>query len=81
MRLAFCILNVCGDLLDNGELQLVEAARTLKAARRRVEALAKSCPGQYVIYNAQTGEQLSLSCRAQSSSHWVLDFATAWLFS
>jgi hypothetical protein len=55
MRLPFCILNVLGDVLDGGELQFVEAARTLKAARSRVEALAKSCPGQYVIYNGQTG--------------------------
>ncbi len=74
MRLPFCILNVLGDVLDDGELQFVEAARTLKAARSRVEALAKSRPGQYVIYNGQTGEQLSFWRRAQSrSSHglWI----------
>jgi hypothetical protein len=37
MRLPFCILNVLGDVLDDGELQFIEAARTLKTASRRVE--------------------------------------------
>lgn len=58
MRLPFCILTVRGDVLADGELHFVEAARTLVAARRRVDALAKSWPAQYVIYNAETGERL-----------------------
>jgi hypothetical protein len=53
---------VIGDVLDDGELQFVEAARTLKAARRRIEAHAKLSPGQYVIYNGQTGERMPI-CR------------------
>jgi hypothetical protein len=65
MRLPFCILNVLGDVLDDGELQFVEAARTLKAARRRIEALAKLSPGQYVIYNGQTGERMPIVAGAK----------------
>jgi hypothetical protein len=61
MRLRFCILNVLGDVLDDGELYFVETAKTLKAARRRIEALAKVWPGQYVIYNEQTGERVSIT--------------------
>ncbi len=46
MRLPFCILNVLGDVLDDGELHFVEAAHTLEAARRRIEALSESRPGE-----------------------------------
>jgi len=60
MRLPFCILNVNGDVLDGGELYFVEAAKTLKAARRPAEELAKLVPGQYVIYNAETGDEVSI---------------------
>jgi|SRR5215467_12347995 len=56
----FCILNVNGDVLYGGELYFVEAAKTLKAARRRAEELAKLGPGQYVIYNAETGDEVSI---------------------
>ena len=55
MRLPFCILNVLGDVLDDGELHFVEAAHTLEAARRRIKALAESRPGEYIIYDGQTG--------------------------
>ncbi len=65
MRLPFCILNVLGDVLDGGQLQFVEAVRTLKSARRRINALAKVSPGQYVIYNGQTGERLPMIARAK----------------
>lgn len=41
MRLPFCILNVFGDVLDDGELHFVEAAKTLEAAKRRIEALSE----------------------------------------
>ncbi len=33
MRQPFCILNVLGDMLDDGELHFVEAAQTLAAAK------------------------------------------------
>jgi hypothetical protein len=68
MREPFCILSVLGDVLDDGELQFVEAARTLKDARRRIEALAKLSPGQYTIYNGQTGECMPIISSAKPRS-------------
>ena len=65
MRRPYCILNVLGDVLDDGELHFVAAARTLEAARRRVRSLGKSCPGEYVIYNPQTGERLPIKVAAE----------------
>jgi len=65
MRLPFCILNVVGDVLDDGELQFVGAAQTLRAAKRRIEALTKLSPGHYVIYNGQTGERVSITASRQ----------------
>ena len=59
MRPRFCILKVLGDVLDDGELRLVERAQTLEAARRRSQALADVRPGQYVHYNGETGERVS----------------------
>src|SRR5438034_4785135 len=41
-RLPFCILTVVGDVLDDGELHFVETAQTFEAARRRIDALARS---------------------------------------
>lgn len=60
MRSPFCILKVLGDLLDDGELHFVEAVQTLEVAKRRIEVLAESRPGQYVIYNEETGESVSV---------------------
>ena len=60
-----CILKVLGDVLDDGELHFVEAARTLEAARRRIRSLGKSCSGEYVIYNPQTGERLPIKVAAE----------------
>src|SRR5215472_5662160 len=57
MRFRFCILSVLGDLLDGGELRFLETAQTLEAARQRIRALAKSKPGDYVIYDEETGER------------------------
>lgn len=64
MRRPFCILSVLGDVLDDGELHFVETARTLKAARRRIRALGHSRPGEYVIYDQQTGERQSIEVGA-----------------
>jgi hypothetical protein len=58
MRSPFCILCVLGDLLDDGEVRFIEAVPTLEAARRRIEALAALLPGEYVIYNEETGERV-----------------------
>ena len=60
MRQPFCILNVLGDMLDDGELHFVEAAQTLDAARARVQALSELWPGEYVIYDAATGDRVSI---------------------
>jgi len=65
VRLPYCILNVRGDVLDDGEIHFVGAAQSLKAAKRRIEALAKLSPGQYVIYNGETGERLPLIAKAK----------------
>ena len=60
-RLPFCILTVVGDVLDDGELHFIETAQTLEAARRRINALAKVWPHQYVIYNRETGERVFIT--------------------
>jgi hypothetical protein len=60
MRLPFCILNVRGDVLDDGELHFIEAAHSLEAAGRRIEALSELWPGEYIIYDEQTGERVSV---------------------
>jgi hypothetical protein len=65
MRLPFCILNVRGDVLDDGEIHFIGATQTLKAARRRIETLARLSPGQYVIYNGETGERLPLIAKTK----------------
>lgn len=53
-------LNTKGD----GESHFVEAVQTLEIAKQRIEALAKSRPGQYVIYNDETGERVSVTVRS-----------------
>lgn len=60
MRQPFCILEVFGDLLDDGELRLIETANTLVDAMHRVEVLAELRPGRYVIYDEDTGERVSI---------------------
>lgn len=66
MRSHYCVLTVLGDLLDGGELLFLEAVQTLEAARQRIQALAEFNPGQYVIYNKQTGERVSIIVGAGS---------------
>jgi hypothetical protein len=63
MRRPFCILNVLGDMLDDGELHFVEAARTLDDAKARVRSLSKLRPGEYVIYDEETGVRVSITAR------------------
>jgi hypothetical protein len=46
---------------DDGSLHLVEGAQDLESAKARVEELAKSWPGMYVIVNYETGERLYIS--------------------
>lgn len=68
MRSHYCVLTVLGDLLDGGELHFVEALQTLEAARQRIEALAELEPGQYIIYNKETGERVSVTAGVESPS-------------
>jgi hypothetical protein len=65
MRRRFCILMVLGDLLDDGELLFVEAVQTSEDARQRIEALAALLPGQYLIYNKETGQRISVDERVE----------------
>ena len=58
-------LSTSGDVLDDGEICFVGATQTLRAARRRIETLAKLSPGQYVIYNGETGERLPLIAKTE----------------
>ena len=61
MRLPFCILNLGGDVLDDGELYFVEAAQSLDTAKARVQALAELLPGEFVIYDEETGKRLLIT--------------------
>ena len=61
MRQPFCILNVVGDVLDDGELYFVEAAQSLDAAKARVQSLAELLPGEFVIYDEATGKRVLIT--------------------
>jgi hypothetical protein len=67
MRLPFCILNILGDVLDDGELYFVEAAQTLDAAKARVQSLSEVLPGEYVIYDEATGERVLITATSPAS--------------
>lgn len=74
MRQPFCILNVLGDVLNDGELRLVGAAATLEAAKRGIRALGQSNPGEFVIYSQQTGERLSMKSGAEKARAPLLPY-------
>ena len=74
MRQPFCILNVLGDVLNDGELRFVGAATTLEAARRRIRALGQSNPGEFVIYNQETGERVSMKAGAERAGAPLLPY-------
>jgi len=59
MRQVFCILKVLGDVLDGGELHLIETAQNLEVAKARVQVLMEFRPGEYVIYDGATGKTYS----------------------
>ena len=73
MRLPFCILIVLGDVLDDGEIRFLESVETLEAAKRRIEILAASSPGEYVIYDEQTGDRLSVNAHGEGSVRMLLE--------
>ncbi len=68
MRQPCCILDVLGDVRNDGELRFVGAAKTLEAAKRRIRALGQSNPGEFVIYNQQTGQRVSVKAGAEKAS-------------
>jgi hypothetical protein len=68
MRLPFCILNVAGDVLDDGELYFVESAQSLDAAKARVQSLAELLPGEFIIYDEATGERVFVAAGDKSNS-------------
>ena len=56
LRLPFCIFKLRSDR----SVHLVEAVQTLDDARARVQELGELWPGEYVIQNKATGEQISI---------------------
>ena len=72
MRSSFCVLIVLGDVLDYGELRFVEAAETLEDAKLRIETLATSLPGDYAIYDEETGARLSVNVRGEGPYGYYL---------
>lgn len=68
MCLPYCILNVIGDVLAEGELHFIEAAQSLDAAKERVRALAEVWPGEYVIYDEATGERVVITSDVQKKN-------------
>ena len=67
MLLRFCIVQVLGDVLDDGEIRFAEAAETLEAAKRRIETLAASFPGECVIYDQQTGARVYVNAHREGA--------------
>jgi len=61
MRQPFCILVLVGDLLDGGELTLVGTAHSLDDAKLRIAELAEIRPGEYIIYDADTGDRVHVT--------------------
>ena len=79
MRQVFCILKVLGDVLDGGELHLIETAQNLEAAKARVVALVELRPGEYVIYDGATGNTFSRGTLGQPNSPARTGSGKSWL--
>jgi hypothetical protein len=43
-----------------GRVYWVEAARNVESAKERVQSLARYFPGEYVIVNKKTGEEITV---------------------
>jgi hypothetical protein len=46
--------------VDTGSMRWLEAAEDLERAKARVQVLAASAPGEYLIFNHQTGKRVSI---------------------
>ena len=53
---------------EDGELHFVVAVQTLDDAKARVRELGETWPGEYVIYNEETGERVFVSTRDGTKS-------------
>jgi hypothetical protein len=53
--------------VTDGSPQFVEEAPTLEDAIERVEALAESWPGEYIIKNEETGERVFVTAGSEQS--------------
>lgn len=69
MRQPFCILVLDGDLLDGGELTLIGTAHSLHDAKVRIAELAEICPGQYIIYDGDTGDRVYVTAGVLKSGN------------
>ena len=56
LRLPFCIFKLRSDR----SLHFIEAVQALDDAKARVQELGELWPGEYVIQNEATGEQISI---------------------
>jgi hypothetical protein len=52
----------------DGKSYWVEAARDVKSATKRVHALAEQFPGEYVIVNKKTREEIAIRIAGQSAA-------------
>jgi hypothetical protein len=53
---------------NDGDLHFVEAVQTFNGATAVVRELGEMWPGEYVIYNEQTGERVSITAAGQTKS-------------
>ncbi len=60
-------------LRSDGSLHFVEAVQALDDAKARVQALAESWPGEYVIIDEATGERVS-SAGDEEACRFLLSF-------
>lgn len=51
--------------VENGSLRLIEEASDVERARARVKKLATFSPGEYIIANQRTGEEISIKSPAK----------------
>jgi hypothetical protein len=64
MRLPFCILNVRGDVLDDGELHFVEAAQA-STLQKHVSRRSRSCGRASMLFMTRQRESECLLPQAQ----------------
>ena len=53
---------------NDGDLHFVEAVQSFKDATAVARELGEMWPGEYVIYNEQTGERVSVTAGGQTKN-------------